>query len=196
MKWVGLTGGIATGKSAVAKILRELGYPVVDADVLARTVVKPGSKGLKSVTQVFGPEIILSNGELDRSTLGQIIFSDPAKRIQLEEILHPLIQEQRAHERRELERNETEIAFYDVPLLFEKNMQDEFDATVLVYAKPEVQKSRLSERDKISADEVERRLAAQMPIDEKVKLAKYVIINEAGLAELRANVQAVVNDLG
>ena len=193
---MGLTGGIATGKSAVAKILRELGYPVVDADVLARTVVKPGSKGLKSVTQVFGPEIILSNGELDRSTLGQIIFSDPAKRIQLEEILHPLIQEQRAHERRELERNETEIAFYDVPLLFEKNMQDEFDATVLVYAKPEVQKSRLSERDKISADEVERRLAAQMPIDEKVKLAKYVIINEAGLAELRANVQAVVNDLG
>jgi dephospho-CoA kinase len=147
------------------------------------------------VVEIFGEKVLKSSGELDRSALGQIIFSNPEAREQLEKILHPRIQELRAAERRELERRNIETAFYDVPLLFEKNLQSEFDATVLVYAKPETQRRRLKERDHLSEDEIQKRLGAQWPIDEKVKLANYVIINEDGLAELRANVLTVLSDL-
>lgn len=195
MKWIGLTGGIATGKSAVAKVLREMGYPIVDADSLAREVVKPGSPGLAAVAQAFGREIVLPSGELNRSTLGQLIFADAKKRDQLEALLHPLIQELRAQRRLELERSEVELAFYDVPLLFEKSMQSEFDATVLVYANPKLQRARLAERNKLSESEVESRIQAQMAIDEKVKLANYVVFNETDLNELKANVSSVVSDL-
>ncbi len=195
MLWIGLTGGIATGKSSVAKILREMGYPVVDADELAREVVRPGSPGLKAVVQTFGPEILETSGTLNRQALGQIIFADEAKREKLEEILHPLIQDLRSREKLKLEQSDVVLAFYDVPLLFEKKMGAEFDYTVLVYASAKFQRSRIAERNKLSEPEISRRLTAQIPIEEKVKMANYVIFNEAGPAELRGNVQAVVTDL-
>lgn len=195
MKWIGLTGGIATGKSSVAQVLREMGYPVVDADELAREVVKPGSLGLEKVVLAFGRGILDEKGHLSRPTLGQIIFKDPVAREKLEQILHPLIQEMRAKLRSELERESIDLAFYDVPLLFEKNMHDEFDATVLVYAKPSIQKQRLAERNKFSDKEIELRLASQLPIDEKVKRANYIIFNEATLKDLKGAVLAVVNDI-
>jgi dephospho-CoA kinase len=120
MKWLGLTGGIASGKSTVAKILRELSVPVVDADELSRQAVRPGTAGLKKIKSQFGAIILNSDGTLNRGALGKIVFGSQEKLHLLEAILHPEIQELRAQERRRLEREGTLIAFYDVPLLFEK----------------------------------------------------------------------------
>jgi dephospho-CoA kinase len=196
MKWIGLTGGIATGKSSVAKILREMGYPVIDADILAREVVRPGTPGLKAVVQYFGRDILDAKGELNRPMLGQIIFADEIKREKLEAILHPLIQELRNKEKLEVERNGSTLAFYDVPLLFEKKMANEFDATVLVYANSKIQRARLAERNGYGEAEIEKRLLSQWPIEEKMKMANYVIFNESTPAELRRNVKAVIDDIG
>ncbi len=192
MKWIGLTGGIATGKSTVSAILRDFGRPVVDADVLAREVVRPGSRGLTEVARTFGEGVLTEAGELDRRALGRIIFSDSKKRAELESILHPLIQSRRADERRALERQGCELAFYDVPLLFEKNMQSEFDATVLVYAPRELQMARLREHTELLDTEIARRLDSQMPIDEKRELATYVLRNDGSVAELRRQVKELL----
>ena len=192
MKWIGLTGGIATGKSTVAAILRDLGRPVVDADVLAREVVRLGSPGLSAIIKAFGQGVLTSTGELDRRKLGQIVFSDFDKRERLESILHPLIQAKRAEERRALERQGCELAFYDVPLLFEKNMEGEFDSTILVYSTRELQEKRLRENVKLSDGEIVRRLEAQLPIDQKLKRATHVIRNESSIAELRRQVKELV----
>ncbi len=195
MKWIGLTGGIATGKSSVAKYLRDLGLAVVDADVLAREVTQIGSAGLIEVVREFGKEILNNDASLDRKKLAQIIFNSDEKRLKLEKILHPLIQESRARERRSLENSGCSIAFYDVPLLFEKNMQSEFDETVLVYAPEHLQRERLRARNGLSDSEINMRLNAQMPIDEKVKLATHVIQNVSSLAELRSQVEKCVANL-
>lgn len=196
MKWVGLTGGIATGKSTVAKILRDFGLPVVDADSIAREVTRPDTVGLKKLVSEFGADILSTSGELNRKYLAGLIFSSPVKRSRIEGILHPLIQEVRAKERLELERKGCELAFYDVPLLFEKNLQDEFDAVVLVYVRPEIQKQRLLERDHLSDQQIVERLSAQISIDEKLKMADFLIFNNGNLGDLKANVLSVVKELG
>lgn len=195
MKWIGLTGGIATGKSTVAKILRDIGIAVVDADILAREVTKPGSKAVEEIKQAFGAEMVGADGNLDRSRLGRLVFQDPEKLKKLESILHPKIQDLRSRERLKLEQAGHALAFYDVPLLFEKNMQSEFDAILLVYASPEDQKRRLQERDHLKENEMDLRLKAQMPIDEKVKMAQYVILNNGSVADLKLNVQSILKDL-
>ena len=195
LKWIGLTGGIATGKSTFSKILRDLGWPVVDADTLARKVVAKGSPGLKSIVAKFGEDVLNTQGELDRKSVGKLIFEDQEKRLLLESILHPLIQVERNKEKRKLEETQVEIAFYDVPLLFEKEMKDEFDATVLVYAKPEKQKERLRLRDNLSDVDIDRRLNSQMPIDKKMKLADYVVFNEGSEFDLKSNALTVVSQL-
>lgn len=195
MKWIGLTGGIATGKSTVAKMIRDLGLPVIDADSLAREVVQAKSLGLAAVVAAFGPDILKPDQSLDRSRLGQIIFSDSAKRDRLEKILHPLIQEKKNTERRRLENEGVEIAFYDVPLLFEKNLEKDFDKTVLVYCSRDEQIQRMVERNQLSVQEAELRLQSQLPIDDKLKKAHFVIFNREGLSELRANTSAVVKEL-
>ncbi|OFZ11061.1 MAG: dephospho-CoA kinase [Bdellovibrionales bacterium RBG_16_40_8] len=195
MKWVGLTGGIATGKSTVAKLIRDLGLPVVDADHLAREVTKPGSVGLKKIVEEFGLSVLTPRGELDREKLGVEIFNNEQKRLRLENILHPLIRELRAVERRNLEKQGCELAFYDVPLLFEKNMDDEFDATILVYASQSEQRSRLRDRNGMAEEQIEARLRAQLSIDEKLKRADYVILNNGSLTQLKLNVQTVIGEL-
>jgi dephospho-CoA kinase len=197
VKWIGLTGGIATGKSTVAMILREMGHPVVDADELARTVVKPGTPvgdaTLVRVAQVFGPEILNPDGSLDRSRLGQKVFQDPDLRLKLEAILHPEIQKLRASERRRLENDGFPMAFYDVPLLFEKHLESEFDHVVLVYTSEFLQRERLKARDHLGDEEISARLAAQWPIEEKKKRADYVILNSSGKDELRAQVKGYIS---
>lgn len=195
MKWIGLSGGIATGKSTVSNILRDLGLPVVDADQLAREAMKPGTAGFQAVVRDFGQGVLNTAGEIDRKKLAQIVFQDSAQRLKLEQILHPQIQELRAKERRRLEQAGCEIAFYDVPLLFEKNLESEFDATILVYAKPDEQRQRLKTRENWSAEHIESRLKAQMPIEQKMTRAKYIILNQGSLAELKANVLSVLHEL-
>src|SRR5687767_6249184 len=163
MKWIGLTGGIATGKSTVANILREMGLPVVDADGLARELTQKGNPVLMEIKNQFGESVIQQNGELDRRRLGQIVFSDSLKLAALEKILHPKIQDLKTKAKLHLENTGVPIAFYEVPLLFEKNLQADFDAIIVVLASPEVQRQRMQTRDGLSLEEIESRLRNQIP---------------------------------
>lgn len=185
---MGLTGGIATGKSTVSRILREKGYPVVDADLLAREAVQIGTHAHSQIQQVFGPDSIQANGELNRARIGEVVFSDRSKLELLESIIHPEVRKLANAKKSELEKRGERVAFYDVPLLFEKNMEPLFDSVVVVAATPALQKSRLIMRNGFSPDEADRRIAIQIPIEEKVKRANHVIQNHGSLADLEKQI--------
>jgi dephospho-CoA kinase len=190
MDLIGLTGGIATGKSTVAGMLRELGATVIDADEAARAVVEPGTAGLAAVVEAFGPDV-LEGKRLDRARLGQLVFRDAGARRKLEAITHPLVRQWMAERQQEAsERGEPRVVL-DIPLLFENGLEVGMDAVVLVYAPPEVQLDRLVRRNGFSQEEARRRLSAQMPIDDKVARATYVIDNGGSLAATRAQTGAV-----
>lgn len=195
MKWIGLTGGIATGKSTAAKLLRDLGLPVIDADQLARDVVSPGSDGLKAVIESFGEELLNQDGGLDRKALGRIVFTSDEQLEKLESLLHPLIESKRAEEKRRLESENVEMAFYDVPLLFETDMQDEFDKIILIYADQDTQVQRMKERDQLSEAEILQRIKSQIPIEEKKKKSDFVVINSGSIADLKNQLVQVVSEI-
>lgn len=192
MKWIGLTGGIATGKSSVVKILQDLGLPVVDADQLARQAVVKGSPALQQIVKKFGAEVLKPNGELDRKVLGQKVFRDTSKLRELEAIVHPVVQKLAREERGRLESQGFAYAFYDVPLLFEKNLQDQYDLIVVISALENQQKDRMKLRDQLSDEEIEQRLASQTPLQTKIDGADFVIDNSGNLADLKAQVLAMV----
>jgi dephospho-CoA kinase len=195
MRLVGLTGGIASGKSTFAAALRALGAPVLDADLLAREAVAKGSPGLAEVVQAFGAEVLGAEGELDRKRMGARVFSDPDARARLEAIIHPRV---RALSRAELARLEEAghpVAFYDVPLLFETRQQGLVDLTVVVWAPREVQVARLVARDGLSRAEAEARLGAQLPIDEKAQLADAVVVNDGEPGALAAKAARLLADV-
>ncbi|WP_374075050.1 dephospho-CoA kinase [Bdellovibrio bacteriovorus] len=177
MKWIGLTGGIASGKSTVSRMLREHSIPVIDADEIAKEVVKAGSPGLKSVINAFGSEFLLADGSLDRRKLGQHVFGHPELLHRLEAILHPLVREETRRRRRVLEGMNETLAIYDVPLLFETKAQDQFDGIVVVSATKEQQKERLRRRNKWTEDEIDMRIASQIPIQFKEQEADFVLHN-------------------
>lgn len=184
MLWIGLTGGIATGKSTVSRLLRARGYAVIDADQLSREVVQIGTEAHREIASAFGPDAISDSGELDRKKIGAIVFSDRSKLALLESIIHPRVRRRAQELRDELAAEGREVAFYDVPLLFEKNMKGLFDRTVVVACSPETQLRRLILRDGFPEEEAKRRVASQIPIAEKTKLADDVIRNEGGMDEL------------
>lgn len=172
MYLVGLTGGIASGKSYVASLLGELGASTVDADQVAREVVVPGSTGLVQVVGAFGFEILLPSGELDRAKLGEIVFSDPEKRIELEKILHPLI---KARTTQLISEQPSEIVVYAVPLLVEANVDYPFDTIITVEAGVENQVSRLMTSRQMSESDARARIEAQTTSAERVVRANFVI---------------------
>ncbi|XP_055038760.2 dephospho-CoA kinase domain-containing protein [Misgurnus anguillicaudatus] len=177
---VGLTGGIASGKSTVSSQLRELGCPVIDADVVARKVVEIESPAYRLILQHFGREVLLENGEIDRQKLGQIIFSNPEKRRLLNSITHPLIHKEMFKQILLYFIKGYRYVILDVPLLFETRRLTRFlTHTVVVYCDPATQLSRLMQRDGLSHEEAEQRIAAQMPLNEKRGLASHVIENSS-----------------
>ncbi len=180
---IGLTGGIASGKSTIADYLRRSGIPVVDADQLARDIVKVGKKAYLDIIQTFGDSILNEDRTLNRSKLAQIVFQDPDKLAQLNAITHPEI----AHEAQRIfnnyEKQGYEQVIYDVPLLFENNLQSMMDAVILVAIPPELQLERLLQRDSISKEEALRRIRSQMPLDEKKKLTPYIIDNSGTIED-------------
>lgn len=192
MKWVGLTGGIATGKSTVARLFRERGIPVVDADQIARDVVKKGSPGLESVLSHFGRDLVDDKGDLDRKKLGRIVFSSPAKLAELERILHPEIKAHTARVKKQLQDQGHSVAIYDVPLLFEKNMMKDFDVIVVVSAPEKEQIRRMKERDQLSDGDIRDRLKAQLPMEHKEERAHHVIKNEGSIDDLEKVVRNVL----
>lgn len=174
MKRIALTGGIATGKSHVLARLREAGVPAVDADVLAREAVASGTAGLQAVVSRFGSGVIAADGTLDRRRLGSLVFADERARRDLESIVHPSVRDAIAAFFSALP-VETTFAVADIPLLYETGREKDFDAVVVVACDRETQIARVTVRDRLSREDAERRVAAQLPIDEKRKRANYVI---------------------
>ncbi|HXG04984.1 MAG TPA: dephospho-CoA kinase [Candidatus Binatia bacterium] len=189
---VGLTGGIATGKSTVSALLRALGCVVIDADQLARDVVEPGQPALEAIRREFGPEVIRPDGTLDRPRLGAIVFADGARRRRLEEITHPAIRRRFLDH---LERLAAEgyrgIVVFDAPVMIESGSHRMMDRLVVVVAGEETQIARLMARDGLSREEALRRVRSQMPVSEKARLAHYVIDNSGDRAATEAQVRRV-----
>lgn len=192
MKWIGLTGGIASGKSTVSRTLQSHSIPVIDADEIAKEVVKPGSPGLKSVVQTFGEEFLLNDGSLDRRKLGQHVFGHPEHLHHLESILHPLIREETRRRRRLLEDMNEPLAIYDIPLLFETRAQDQFDAIVVVTSTKEQQKERLRRRNNLTETEIEMRVASQIPLQFKEQQADFVLHNNRDEQHLLKEVERLL----
>jgi len=167
----GLTGGIASGKSFVGALLRRRGIPVIDADQLARDVVRPGTEGFDAVVRLF-PEV-LSDGEIDRGLLGRIVFADPERRRSLEAIVHPRVHAEFLRQMRLLK--DAQLVVYEVPLLFERGLEREMDAVIVVDAPEEVQRERLMRRSGLTADEADRRILSQMSRADRCSRADFIL---------------------
>jgi dephospho-CoA kinase len=193
---VGLTGGIACGKSTVARHFASWGAEVIDADLLARRLVEPGAAGYAPVVRAFGTGILAPDGSIDRAALGRIVFSDPRRRNELEAILHPLIS---AEERATIDWLATSgrggIAVVNAALLVEAGSYATYDRLVLVHCAEEIQVARIVARDGLSRDEALARVRAQLPTAEKLRIAHYAIDTGAGYASTEEQARAVWESL-
>ena len=188
---VGLTGGLATGKSTVSEILRGLGCVVLDADVLAREVVEPGQPALAAIVQEFGPDVLQPDGTLDRKRLGTIVFADPGRRQRLEAITHPAIRDRFLGRLAQLEADGFEgIVVWDAPVMIETGGHKAMDRLIVVVADTPTQRARALARDGDPAD-AERKIANQMPLADKAKLADHVIDNSGGRAATEARTREI-----
>lgn len=190
---VGLTGGVASGKSTVSAILAELGATIIDGDVLAREVVEKGTPGLARVVEAFGPEILTTSGDLDRPKLGQIVFNDEAKRKQLEAIVHPLVFERYAA--LEAAAPADGLVVHDIPLLAESGRADTFDAVIVVETPAELQVERMLRDRGWTREDAESRIAAQATPEQRRAIATHLIVNTGTREELRARVEEVYAEL-
>ncbi len=190
VRLIGLTGGIATGKSTVAAFLAARGAAVVDADVVARQVLLPGAPAFAAVVRAFGETVLDADGAIDRAALGAVVFADPARRAELERITHPPINALMEQHILDALGSSAPLVVADIPLLFERDRDNAFDATLLVYAPPAIQLRRIRERDGLDAVQAEQRLAAQLPIDEKRERATWVIDNSGTREATAAQVAA------
>ena len=188
---IGLTGGIATGKSSVALFFSEKGVPVLDADQLARDVVRPGSSALGQIISLFGSDKVTAEGELDRTRVAAIIFADPAKRRQLEAILHPEIRKLAETRIAEAAAAGYHRLIYMAPLLIEAGARDRVDDIWVVTVRPEIQLQRLMRRDGIGREQAERIISSQMPLAEKERYGTVIIDNSGTKSETRKILEAV-----
>lgn len=186
---VGLTGGIATGKSYVLSVLRELGCEVMDADQTAREVVAPGQPAFDEIVAHFGNEIIGEDGQLNRPKLGAIIFNNAAEREKLNSIVHPKVFEAQARWMAEIEnRKSSAIVIIDAALMIETGSYRRFDKVVVVHCQPEIQLERLMTRNNLTREEATARISSQMPSDEKLKVADFAINTSLGFEDTRQQV--------
>jgi dephospho-CoA kinase len=193
MRRVGLTGGVASGKSTVSEIFDELGAVIVDADVLAREVVARGTDGLREVVEAFGSHILTSDGELDRPAMGAIVFADAGKRRTLEAIIHPRVRERAAEI--EASAQPGDVVVHDIPLLAETGQAEGFEAVIVVDVPRETQVERMVELRGMSREDAEARVAAQASRDDRLAIATHVIDNTGSLEDLRRRVDEVYREL-
>jgi dephospho-CoA kinase len=195
VKLIGLTGGIASGKSTVAKILERLGAAVVDADALSREVVEPGRDAWKEIVQTFGAEVLQPDQTLDRQKLRATIFNNPGARKQLESIIHPRVRASAEERINQHAASGYEVVVYEVPLLFEGNLHEWLRPVILVACDISIQKQRLQQRDGLSPEAAQKHIDAQMSLEEKRRLADYVIENDGSLEDLERQVQTVLKKI-
>lgn len=193
---IGLTGSIASGKSTVANMLKEYGLPIVDADVVARVVVEPGTETLAKIAEAFGDEVITENGEMDRAKVGSIIFHDESKRKVLNDIIHPAIRAEMLRQRDEHLANGANTVIMDIPLLFESKLQHYVEKILVVTVSEETQLRRLMERNQLSEEEALARISSQLPLSEKEKGADAVIDNNGTVEETREQLDTVLRNWG
>jgi len=190
-----LTGGIGCGKSTVARLWKDAGLAIVDADSLAKEVVATGSAGLERVAHAFGPGVLTPNGELDRAALGQLVFGDAEARARLEAWVHPLIRGAAEARFAALERAGERLICYEIPLLFETGQAERFRPVIVVDAPDELRVERITERDGLTSESARQRVAAQWPLAEKVKRADAVIDNGGSLEQTAAQADALLERL-
>ncbi len=195
MKWIGLTGGIATGKSTVTGLIESRGFSVIDADQISHELTQIAQPGYIQILAHFGSEILDPSLRIDRKKLGQLIFSSAEKKMQLEKILHPLIQERVQELKQSFEELGKSVLFYDVPLLFENNLVFQFDAVLMVWCQEDIQIQRLMERNQLSIEEAQLRIKAQLPMLEKIKQSHYCIDNSGSEFELIRAVDVYLEQL-
>jgi dephospho-CoA kinase len=194
-KVVGLTGGIATGKSTVSKMFSESLIPVIDTDTIARDLLNKDTECYQEVVGYFGEEILFLNHEIDRKKLGKIIFHDEEKRQKLNDIVHPRVINIVLSEIEKHKGLGTKILVVDVPLLYESGFDQYMDDVIVVYTNKEMQKERLMSRDNINSDYADKKMNAQMSLEEKVKQADYVIDNSKSILETKKAFNKIVEEL-
>ncbi len=195
MKWLGLTGGIASGKSTARKLIEGLGYPTIDADEISHAITKPGEIGYGKIVSHFGSSYLIPTQEIDRKKLGTLIFQQPEQRVILENLLHPLIQDVVKAKRSEYQAQGFQLCFYDIPLLFEKNLMTKFDQTILIWCDAETQLNRLMNRNNLTLGEAVLRLKNQISLNEKVKWADSCIDNSGHQSDLKKQLIRLLDTL-
>ncbi|HCU6990795.1 TPA: dephospho-CoA kinase [Staphylococcus aureus] len=194
-KVIGLTGGIASGKSTVSELLSVFGFKLVDADKAAREAVKKGSKGLAQVREVFGDEAIDENGEMNRRYMGDLVFNHPEKRLELNAIIHPIVRDIMEEEKQEYLKQGYNVIM-DIPLLFENELENTVDEVWVVYTSESIQMDRLMQRNNLSLEDAKARVYSQISIDKKSRMADHVIDNLGDKLELKQNLERLLEEEG
>ncbi|KAA8440406.1 dephospho-CoA kinase [Weissella paramesenteroides] len=192
---LGLTGGIATGKTTISNYLKTKGIPVLDADEYARKVVEPGTPGLTDIVNTFGKQVLQSDGSLNRKLLGQIIFNDMTARQTLNDITHPRIQQMMTDELQKLAKDKTPLVILDIPLLLENHNIAGADAIMVVTVPESIQLNRLMQRNNLTKEDAQGRIDAQMPLSEKEKLADFIVDNSGTIANTLTQVDKVIQKI-
>ncbi|MCS5343983.1 dephospho-CoA kinase [Staphylococcus aureus] len=192
-KVIGLTGGIASGKSTVSELLSVFGFKVVDADKAAREAVKKGSKGLAQVREVFGDEAIDENGEMNRRYMGDLVFNHPEKRLELNAIIHPIVRDIMEEEKQGYLKQGYNVIM-DIPLLFENELENTVDEVWVVYTSESIQMDRLMQRNNLSLEDAKARVYSQISIDKKSRMADHVIDNLGDKLELKQNLERLLEE--
>lgn len=190
---IGLTGSIASGKSTVANMLSEMGFPIIDADLVARVVVEKGTTTLETIKEVFGTQVIHEDGTLNREELGALIFSDPSKRKQLNDIMHPAIREEMLVQRQQLVQQGHPVIIMDIPLLFESRLQSFVDKILVVTVTEQKQLERLMARNGFTHEEARLRIQSQLPLSVKEEGADAVIYNNETIEETKQQLQKILS---
>ncbi len=188
---VAITGGVGSGKSTVARMFKELGAVVLDADEAARAVVAPGQPAWEELRRAFGPEFFRSDGSLDRARMAHLVFNDPEARRRLNRIVHPEVAREMARSLADLEGRGVPLVLVEVPLLFECRLEGAYDRVIVVYVPPEVQVERSKKRDRRGKQEIAGILAAQWPLEEKRRRADYVVDNRGSFKDTRRQVSQI-----
>lgn len=192
---VGLTGGIASGKSTVSRLLSQVGFPIIDADLVAHRLQQPGQPGFERLVEQFGRSLVAMDGSLDRQRLGQLVFNDQAARSQLNQVMQPLIRDAIMGQLASLKNAVVPTIILDAPLLFEQGYDEDCNLVVVVTVDKATQLARLMERDGLSQAAARARVAAQMPLNEKAARADIVIDNNGDYDHLRQQVARLVKRL-